>query len=160
MNVVLLAEELAMSIKKASREKGWWHILPLNSNTKATETDCAMSSIGKLFALPNIAVRVIFKAVNLFKEKQKGTHVISNNGVDDFKAKCGFDNGHLEMSIVCLIDQRSCYVKLGYCDENLRIIWRKHKKGDASVIVPRTLGRTERALKFMSVAIKKTFKHI
>jgi len=83
-------------IRKASKEKGWWCRLLLNSNIKATETDCIIPNMGKLFALPNVAVRVTFKAVNLFKEKQKGARVISNNGVDDFKAKCGFDNEHLE----------------------------------------------------------------
>ena len=118
-----------MCIRKVSKEKGRWCRLPLNNNIKATETDCIISIIGKLFALLNVAVTVMFKAVNVFKEKQKGACAISNNGVDDFKAKHSFDNDHLETSMVRLMDQRSCYVKLGYCDENPRAIWRKHKKG-------------------------------
>ena len=102
----------------------------------------------------------MFKALNLFKEKQKGAHVISNNRVDGLKEKCGFDNDHLETPMVRLMDQRSHYVKLGYCDENRRTIWRKHKKGDTSMIVPSILGRTRRALKFMNATIKKIFKYI
>ena len=39
-----------------------------------------------------------------------------------------FDNDYLEMSMVHLMDQRSCCIKLGYCDEILRTIWRKCKK--------------------------------
>ena len=45
--------------------------MSLNNNVKATETDCIIPNIGKLFALPNVAVRVMFKAVNLLKEKQQ-----------------------------------------------------------------------------------------
>ena len=145
-----------MRIRKASKEKVWWCRLPLNSNVKATETDCIIPNIGKLFALPNVAVIVMFKAVNSLKENEAGTRVISNNGVDAFKAKHGFDNDHLEPSMVRTMDQRSCCIKFGHCDENPRTIWRKYQKGYASMIVPRILGRTRRALKFMNAAIKNT----
>ena len=53
-----------------------------------------MSSTGNV-SLPNTSVRFMLKATNLFKEKQKGACVISNNGVEDFKATHGFDNDHL-----------------------------------------------------------------
>ena len=98
----------------------------------------------------------MFKAVNLLKENKIGVCMISNNGVDALKAKHGFDNDHLETWMVRVMDQRSCYIRFGYCDENPRTIWRKYQKGDTSISVPRILGRTRIALKFMNAAIKKT----
>ena len=130
--------------------------MPIKSNIKTTETDCVIPSIGKLFASPNAAVRVTFEAVNSLKENEAGTRVISNNGVDAFKAKHGFDNDHLETSMARTMGQRPRCVKFGCCDENPRAIWRKHQKGDASDSVPRILGRTRMALKFMSATMKNT----
>ena len=88
--------------------------------------NCIIPNIEKLFALSNIAVRVIFKAVNLFKENQKGIYIILNNRINNFKVKYGFDNDYLEISIVYLIDQRLYYIKLDYYNENPHTIWRKY----------------------------------
>ena len=49
----------------------------------------------------------------------------------------------------------SHYIKFGYCDEDPSSIWRKYRRGDASISVPRILGRIRIALKFMNAAIKK-----
>ena len=78
-----------------------------------------MPNIGKLFGSPNATVRVIFATINFCEEQQKDAcyHVISNNRVEDFKAKCGFDDDRLEMSMMCMMDQRSHHVKLGCCNE-------------------------------------------
>ena len=73
----------------------------------------------------------MFVVVNMCEEQQKGAsyHVISNNRVEDFKVKYGFDNDHLEMPIVRMMDQRSHHIKSGYCDETPHNSWRKYKKG-------------------------------
>ena len=68
MNAVILVEELAAHIKRASWEKGWWHRLLLNSNIGSSEMNDIMSNTGNLSGLPNVAARVIFEAVNLHEE--------------------------------------------------------------------------------------------
>ena len=82
---------------------------------------------------------VTFIAVGLCKMYRNGpSHNVVSNGIECFKAKHGFDNDHLEISMVCMIDQRSHYVKLGYCDEKLLTIWSKCEKGNNAMRLPRT----------------------
>ena len=86
-----------------------------------------MPSIGTLFGLTDTVVMVMFIAVGLCKMcGNDPSNDFISNGIEE---KCGFDNDHLEISMVHIMDQRSYYVKLGYCNENPCTIWRKHKKG-------------------------------
>ena len=72
--------------------------MSLNNNVKATETDCIIPNIGMLFALPNVAVRVVFKAVNLFKENQKGSFDILKR----VETLCCAERNVLASKVTCL----------------------------------------------------------
>ena len=88
-----------------------------------------MPNIGFFFGLPHSTVKVMFIALGLCKmHRNDQSHNVISNGIEDFNAKYGFDNDYLETSMVRIMDQRTHYVKLGYHDENSRIIWEKHKK--------------------------------
>ena len=107
MNLILLVEELAKFVKRESRGKGWWYRLLLKINMTLTEMECAIPDIGKLFSLPNVVVRVIFKAVRSCETHRNVTsHHFVPNRVKEFKAKNGFDNEHLETSVVLMMKQR------------------------------------------------------
>ena len=77
-----------------------------------------MPSMGKLFSLSDASLRVAFKAVSSLKIHVNGlSHHAISNGVEEFKAKNGFDNYHLEIPMALINQQMWHYVKLGYCDE-------------------------------------------
>ena len=106
VHLVLLAEKLAKFVKRACRGKRRWHRLPLNSNIVSTEMDCAMPNMGKLFALPDVVARVTLKAAGSCEIRKNGPsrHAMPNR-VEEIKAKNGFDNDHLEMSVVRVSQQ-------------------------------------------------------
>ena len=53
------------------------------------------------------------------------------------------------------MDQRPHHIKLGYCDENPRTIWREYSKGNNDMRLPRILGKSRKFLKFMNTTIQK-----
>ena len=63
-----------------------------------------MPKVGKLFALPHAAVRVIYVAVGLHKIfRNVPYYQVISNGIEDFKANNGFCNDHLETSAVRIV---------------------------------------------------------
>ena len=82
-----------------------------------------MPNTGKLFALPDIVVRVIFSVVSLHKIHRNSLsyHIISNS-INNFKVKNGLENEYLEISMIHMIKQRLYYIKLDNCTKNLSSI--------------------------------------
>ena len=57
--------------------------------------------------------------------------------------------------MVHTMDRRLHHIKLVYCDENPRTIWRKYEKGNNDMRPPRILGKSGKDLDFMNSAMKK-----
>ena len=87
--LVLLAVELAKFMKRISREKGWWHRLPLSNNMCSYEKHSIISSAEKMLAFREATLRVTLKAICLCK-----SHV-SMKGSEEFKGRNELENQNL-----------------------------------------------------------------
>ena len=77
------------------------------------------------------AVNVIFGDSGLRKLNQNGQSFrMSMKEAGTFKISSALDNHHLEETSVWVFKQRAHCVKLGYCEERPKTMWKEIKEGD------------------------------